>query len=60
MIAANANDNCMSAEEIVARCDWVRPVAAAMRAAALPEPVVQRAMTRLLEELDRFLDGDGT
>lgn len=43
-------------EHHLSLCDWVRPVAAAMRAVAIPEPVLQKAMGYLLEELDKELD----
>lgn len=39
-------------EEIAMRLDWVRPIATAMRAVAIPEVVVQETMTYLLERMD--------
>lgn len=42
-------------DEIAMRLDWVRPVATAMRAVAIPEPVVQETMTYLLERMDEHV-----
>jgi hypothetical protein len=52
-----ANDNGIDADEVARRLDWVRPVATAMRASAIPEEVVNLAMADLLKRLDRYLDG---
>jgi len=42
--------------DALAKLDWVRPVATAMRAVAIPEPVVQLAMLDLLNRLDAHLE----
>lgn len=53
------NDNTLPEEELeaaFAMFDWVRPVATAMRAQAIPEEVVQTVMLYLLLQLTDHLE----